>query len=388
MQNDSRLAAYRSLAAHPEIFDALRETAGDELHVQKVLRSRFPDDAVRLALSIVELQARAAKKFPQAASMWFDRERLEQATAWAVATHKALRFEGAVWDYCCGIGADAIALAAHCEVTAVDADPLACFLTEWNAAALGVADRVKVLQADVTQLTDRGGLLHIDPDRRAGASKRAVRVEDYVPDLDTLRRLTEEFRGGAIKLSPAANFGGKFDDVEIEIVSLHGEAKEARIWFGDLARPDLWRATLLPSAETIAGDPLSVEPVLSECREYLFDPDPAVVRAGLIDLLCAQTGLARLDAAEEYLTAGSPIETPFAVPFRVTAELPNNERAVRKYLREAHVGRLEIKARRIPIDVPRLHRTLPTDGSRPAVLFYARIAGKARVLVAERIERL
>ena len=46
---------------------------------------------------------------------------------------------------------------------------------------------------------------------------------DWLPGLDSLRRMTETFRGGAIKLGPASNFGGKFSDVEIELVSLDGD---------------------------------------------------------------------------------------------------------------------------------------------------------------------
>jgi hypothetical protein len=385
MSRTALLNTYRYLADHPEIFDALAAASGDEFQVQKALRSRFPPEAVRLALTVFELRVRAAKKFPEANRMWFDRERLEQATPWAVATHKAKRFAGRAWDYCCGLGADACALAGHARVTAVDSDPLACLFTEWNAAALGVADRIDVLCHDVRELSDRTGWLHIDPDRRAGASKRAVRVEDYLPDLDTLRQLLTEFTGGAIKVSPAANFGGKFDDVEIELISLHGEAKEATIWFGELAQPDLWRATVLPEGATLAGDPLSVEPRLGSLGGWLFDPDPAIVRAGLIDLLCAETGLRRLDEAEEYLTADEPVATPFATAFRVLAELPNNERLLRHQLRQLGTGRLEIKARRLPIDVARLHRTLPAEGDRPIVVIFARIAGKARALVAERL---
>lgn len=384
---DSQLATYRYLAEHPEIFDAVAELPADALRAQTSLRARFPEEVVRLALTVAELRVRGAKKFPQAARMWFDRERLEQATPWTVAVHKAERFIGHVWDYCCGIGADAVALAAGGGVTAADRDPVACLLTELNAAALGVSANVTVLCRDVEELTDREGLLHVDPDRRAGALRRAVRVEDYVPGLDTLRRLAAEFRGGAIKLSPAANFGGKFEDVEIELVSLHGEAKEATVWFGELGEPELWRATVLPEGATLAGDPLSAEPVLSPLGGYLFDPDPAVVRAGLIDLLCAEAGLARLDDAEEYLTAGSLIVTPFAMPFRVLAELPNNERAVKRYLREHGIGRLEIKARRLPVEVERLHRALRTEGERRGVVFFARVAGRARAVVAERIDR-
>lgn len=382
----ARLETYRYLAGHPEVFEAIAASSGDALKAQKELRGRFPDEAVRLALTVVELRKRAAKKFPQAQRMWFDRERLEQATPWAVAVHKAERFTGPVWDYCCGLGADTLALAGRGPVIAVDRDPVACLLTELNAEALGVGGNVSVLCRGVEELTDPTGLLHIDPDRRAGAAKRAVRVEDYVPDLDTLRRLMTEFRGGAVKVSPAANFGGKFDEVEIELVSLHGEAKEATIWFGESGQPDLWRATVQPQGATLAGDPLSAEPVIGPLGSYLFDPDPAVVRAGLIDLLCAETGLMRLDDAEEYLTADEPVATPFATPFRVLAELPNNERAVKKYLREQRIGRLEIKARRLPIDVARLHRSLAVEGDRPGVVIFARVGGKARTVIAERIE--
>jgi len=380
------VGTYRFLAEHPELFEAIGAEDRDEFRLQKVLRSRFPADAVRLALTVADLRRRAAKKFPLADRMWFDRDRLEQATPWTVAVHKAARFSSDVWDFCCGAGADAIAIASHgCHVRAVDIDPIACLLTELNAQALGVSDRVTVSQRPVEDVTDRNGLLHVDPDRRASASKRAVRVEDYVPSVETLRDYAKTFRGGMIKLSPAANFGGKFDDVEIELVSLAGEAKEATIWFGELAQPDLWRATVLPEGVSIAGDPLAAEPVIGPLGNFVFDPDPAVVRAGLIDLLCAEAGFARLDDAEEYLTADELLESSFVTPFRVLRDLANNERGIKKALRELGCGRLEIKARRLPIEVERLHRAMPTGGDRPLVLLFARVAGKARAIIAERV---
>ncbi len=153
--------------------------------------------------------------------MWFDRVGLEQSTSEAVARHKARRFRGSVWDYCCGIGGDSVMLAEHCEVTAVDRDPAACLYSEYNAEAYGVAGRVTPLCADVESLGERNGLLHIDPDRRPGVRsgdpgrgaarhKRTLRLEEGSPGLEFVSRLIDEFRGGAIKASPASNFGGKF----------------------------------------------------------------------------------------------------------------------------------------------------------------------------------
>ena len=382
----SALEIYQALAATPQIFEAIAEAQGlDPLRIQTRLREEFPSELVPLALTVAELRGKAASRhFPHADQMWFDRVRLEQATAWPVALHKAVRFQGLVHDLCCGLGADALALARRGPVVAVDSDPLACWFTQENATVHRVADQIRVERATAESYSDRTGLLHLDPDRRTGATGRAVRVEDYVPNLETMHRFMAEFPGGAIKLSPASNFGGKFDDVEVELISLAGECKEATIWFGSLRGPYPWRATALPSGETIAGDPLSAEPQLDALGEYLFDPDPALVRAGLVDLFCEQQKISRLDLAEEYLTSNALVESPFVRPFRVLQELPNNERDLRNALRDLDAGILEIKARRLPVPVERLQKRLPHGGSRPLVVFYCRIAGRSRIVIAER----
>ena len=382
----SVLETYQALAATPQIFDAIAEAQGlDPLRIQTRLREEFPSELVPLALTVTELRAKAASRhLPHADQMWFDRVRLEQATAWPVALHKAQRLQGLVQDLCCGLGADALALARRGPVVAVDSDPLACWFTQENAKVHGVADQIRVERATAESYSDRTGLLHLDPDRRTGATGRAVRVEDYVPNLETMHRFMAEFPGGAIKLSPASNFGGKFEDVEIDLISLAGECKEATIWFGSLRGHHPWRATALPSGETIAGDPLSAEPQLDALGEYLLDPDPALVRAGLVDLFCEQQKISRLDLAEEYLTNNVLVKSPFVRPFRVLQELPNNERDLRNALRDLDAGVLEIKARRLPVPVERLQKRLPHGGSRPLVVFYCRIAGRSRIVIAER----
>jgi hypothetical protein len=378
-------ALLRQLRETPRLFDLIAAAAEGELGLQERLRGEFPDDLVRAALTLADLRTKGLKKFARAESMWLDRRGLEQATPEAVARHKAQRFHGRVFDYCTGIGGDAIALAAKCEVVGCDVDPAACLRAKWNAAAYGVSAQLDMVCADVERLPACRGLLHVDPDRRRGrGGNRSLRVEDAVPGLEALRRLMDESAGGAIKLSPAANFAGKFQEVEIELVSLHGEAKEATIWFGELAEPGVWRATALPAGETLAGDPLSAMAEVTPAGRYVYDPDPGIVRAGLIDLLAEKLGLARLDAAEEYLTSQQLVGSPFVQPFEILAELPNNDRAIRRYFRDAGIGQLEIKCRHIPVAVEAVRRKLRLEGSAAAVLIFARLAGKARALICRR----
>lgn len=380
---DCRLLA--ELRATPALFEDIAQQVGSDLQVQQALRVKYSPELVRAALTLRDLRARAVSKFQRAEHLWFDPKGLEQATAEPVANYKAQRFSGAVADYCCGIGADAIALAKRgCEVTAVDIVPANCLRTLWNAEVYDVANRVAVVAADIATQTDRTGLLHIDPDRRPLAGKRVLRVEDCVPGLDTLRALAQQFAGGAIKLSPASNWGGKFDDVEIELISLHGECKEATIWFGDLRHQESYRATALPSGETLAADPLSVWTNVGEIGKYVFDPDPAIVRAGLIDVLAERLNLRRLDEAEEYLTGDDWVESPFVQTFEVIENLPNNDREIRAAFRRTMFGEVEIKCRHIRIDVEAVRRKLPLEGKGPATLIFTRQNGRSKAVLCAR----
>ena len=374
----------QELRQAPQILSQISAWTGAELGLQSRLRRQFSDDLVRAALSLHELRRKGQAKFSRAASMWFDRRGLEQSTSELVARHKAARFDDAVWDLCSGIGGDAIALAERCKVTAVDLSPAACLRTQWNAEAYDVAARIETRCEDVLKLGNLGGLVHIDPDRRAGSEGKASRIEDYVPSPAELLDMMSRCRGGAIKVGPATNFGGKFPDTEIELISLSGECKEATVWFGELAGTQPFRATALPSGETIAGHPLDAVASIVPLGRYVYDPDPAVVRAGLIDVVAQRLGLSRLDGAEEYLTAVNLVRSAFVHPFEVLAELPNNENDLRTWLRTSDFGQIEIKCRHIPVQAETLRRRLPLPGNQPGVVIIARIDGKSRTICARR----
>ena len=377
----------RALGESPELVEEVVSSTQSELTLQERLRDRYPKELVRAAFQLVELRDRARRKFQNADAMWFDRQGLEQSTAEAVAEHKAQRFaavSGSIADWCCGIGADAIAMARHCDVRAVDLSPAACLMTDWNAAACGCASRLETEVADVTSIETVPDYVHIDPDRRAGR-QRAIRLEDYAPSLEFLQDLRERCDGGAIKLSPASNFGGKFPGCEVELVSLDGECKEATVWFGALHSGAEWRATVLPAGESLTGDPWTAYAERSGLREYVYEPDPSVVRAGLVDVLAESTGLARLDDAEEYLTSSTHCRSPFVVGFEVVASCPNNDKQIRKMVRDAHLASIEIKCRHVPVKVEALRRKLPLAGEGSGVLIFARVTGRTRAVLARRI---
>ncbi len=373
------------LKATPELFHRLAENTGPELGLQKRLRAEYSPEVVRAAITQAELRVKAAGRFARAADMWFSTKGLEQATSEAVAAHKAKRFSGTVQDFCCGIGADSVALAMQgCNVSSVDLSPVCCLMTSWNVAAHGISDRVKPICSDIADVVSRDGLLHIDPDRRPVEWRRVRRIEDCQPGLPVLLELIDEFRGGAIKLSPASNFGGKFANCEVELISLDGECREATIWFGDLAGDAPSRATVLPSGETLSAEPLSAWTNVGELGAWIYDPDPAVVRSGLVDVLAERLGLRRIDDAEEYLTGDTLVNSPFVRPFEVLENLPNNDRDVRRAFGRHEFGQAEVKCRHVPIQAEAVRRKLPMKGQSVGTLIYTRQAGRTKVVVCRR----
>ena len=378
----------RRLKDCPEIFAAIAASTATELNSQRKLRETFDDDLVRAALSVHDARQRAADLLPHADQLWLTRVGLEQSTAWNVATHKAKRFSqsDSVSDLCCGVGVDAATIAEFAQVTAIDTAASMCLRAEWNAAVWNRSGNITTQCADVTDIDWSGKVVHVDPDRRSGRDRPTKRLELYQPSLEWMQKLTRTAAGGGIKISPASNFLQKFPGCEIELISLRGECREATVWFGSLAGEHTFRATALPTGESISADPLSAwTNVVPAAAEYIFDPDPAIVRSGLIDFMAETHSLQRLDAEEEYLTGAECVTSGFVTAFRIEAVLSGNLKDLKQHLRSDPSTHYEIKCRRIPTNADTVRRQLPTGTATPRVIFFARISGRATFVVTRRV---
>jgi hypothetical protein len=386
-QADDETELLLRLRATPEIFELIRQSTSAELTSQRQLRERFDHELVRAALSVHEARTRAAMLLPKAEELWLTRVGLEQSTAWDVAIHKAQRYRGVsrVFDLCSGIGVDASRIAALADVTAVDCALSMCVRTAWNAEVWGTSSRLQTQCLDVRGSNWAGQIVHVDPDRRTVSDRPTKRLEQYQPDLNWMQQLTRTASGGGIKIGPASNFLQKFPGCEIELISLHGECREATVWFGSLAGESSFRATTLPAGETITADPLSAwtntTPLVGA---FLLDPDPAIVRSGLLDVLAEQHQLLRLDSEEEYLTCERSPETAFVSTFQVEAVLPNSLKELKRYLRPHPSTHYEIKCRRISTEADVVRRQLPRGDETPRVIIFAKVAGHCAIVIAHR----
>lgn len=345
------------------------------------LRREHAPDIASAALEQARLRLKAAEKFgADAARMFFTRAALEQASDPLARRYRAQAAAGLdVVDAGCGLGADALALArAGARVLGLDIDPLRVLLAQHNAAALGVDARFAV--ADVRAGLPPAELAFFDPARRDAGGNRIHDVERYDPPLATVRGW--QAPRTVVKLSPGvdraqlAAYGG-----QVEFISVAGALKEAALWLGfDERRPAAallvgeaahrWYAPAQPAATR-----------LSEPRGWLLEPDPALLRAGLVAEAAAAWDAWQLDAEIAYLTADAPPDTPWLRAWRVLDWLPFNLKRLRAYLRERDVGTVTVKKRGAALAPEELIARLRLAGAESRTLALTRCAGRQVVLV-------
>jgi len=114
---------------------------------------------------------------------------------------------------------------------------------------------------------------------------------------------------------------------------------------------------------------------------FLYEPDGAVIRAGLVTAVAAGVHGALLDERIAYVTSPSAFSTPFARSYEVLESLPYREKALRAALRERNIGRLTIKKRGVNVVPDELRKRLGLRGDHEATVVLTRVAGRGAALL-------
>jgi SAM-dependent methyltransferase len=371
---------------------AATTTEGTPLQVQRQLRGAVSSGStdgeagnrVAAALGQVDLRRHAAAKLgDDAARMYFTREGLEQATRAAVGAHRAARVALAgpsVIDLTCGIGGDLIAFARAGLTTAgIDLDPLRVEMARANLAALDLGGAIGVGDATTLDVSPFA-TAYADPARR-GARGRSFNAADWTPPWSYVRSL---LTGRAcVKVAPGIPHTLVPPGVEAEWVSDQGEVKEAVLWSPALASADR-RATVIGrgglATLTEEDDPGAD---VGTVAAFLYEPDGAVIRAGLVTAVAAGVQGHLLDRRIAYVASEAAYRSPFARGYRVVEELPYREKQLRAALRERHVGTLTIKKRGVDVAPEQLRKRLGLEGDVAATIVLTRVAGEGTALLVE-----
>lgn len=393
-----------------------------------------PAGTVAAALTQSRLRREARRKFGDfAARMLFTEDGLQQSTRLPVAARHAQRFRAAgvthVADLGSGLGGDAMAMASlGLKVVAVEADEVTAAAATMNLLPFPEAD---VLHADAEDFMraqaplPAGWGLWLDPARRdpgaartaQGSARRLWDPEAFSPPLSFVTELADAGLPLGVKLGPGIPHELIPAGCEAEWVSIDDEVVEVVLWFNGAARPGVRRAaSVLRSPGSDGAAPRAAEltspadfdttdsgagasetgasetggagaGVRVRGREgltgILWEPDGAVIRAGLVADLAAELGGHLLDEHIAYFcseddsssaqpgttktgtvntgTAQAGSEGPgsaLARGYRILEVLDFNVKRLRRWAQAEGVAALEIKKRGVDVAPEALRKQL------------------------------
>jgi hypothetical protein len=359
--------------AQATLADLAAQPINEHNHLQlaESLRRRFTLEQASALLETARLRQKAAARFGTAAQrMFFTADALEQASHPLIVRYGRPVHSAEVWDLCCGIGTDSIGFAAQGKrVCGVDIDPVRVAMAQLNAEALGV--QVSFHVGDAADVRAVEGTIFFDPARRRDG-RRLTHVEAYEPPLSTMTRW--QAAEILVKLSPGVDlseieqYGGRVD-----FISVDGELKEALL-HPDPAQLQRREAVLVTAAGAVrfAPWPRLPEREVRPPQRFLIEPDPAIIRAGLVRDIAQEVDAYQMDEQIAYLTSDHLVDHPGLRSWRIQAWMPFHLKRLRAYLRAHHIGQVTVKKRAAPITPEALIAQLKPRGSEACVIVLTR----------------
>jgi hypothetical protein len=354
-------------------------------------------ELVSAVLTQSRLRTKAGAKFGEfARQMLFTQAGLEQATRLNVAARHAQRFAAAgishVADLGCGLAADSMALASmDINVTAVEMDETTAACATVNLIPFPNAS---VVHADATSVAlDGVDGVWLDPARRVTSTSGTKRIWDpeaFSPPLSFAESLAASGKAVGVKMGPGMPHDAVPADCEAQWVSVAGDVTEVALWFNAVRRPGIRRAALVlgaaGAAELTSGEDFGSGPAapVGPAEGYLYEPDGAVIRAGLVADVALQLGGHLVDEHIAYICAPELVDTPFARAYRILEVMPYNVKALKAWVKDGGIGVLDIKKRGTSVTPEELRKQLlpgKHKGKKTATLVLTRI-GEDRVAIS------
>ena len=374
-----------------DILSFIESLSKEPLETGKILRNRYPSVKPSHLSAAVELSVARKKgitKFSRAGEMFFTRETLEQSTGEGIASHCAERFSGIdrTLDACCGIGGDSIALGKVVNsLTCMDISPVHLAFCKENLRIRGI--EAEMVEADITEMKDSlSGYIAVfmDPSRRID-SKRSFDPSKMSPPLSEVIDILGKVPCGAAKLPTSINSYDISIPHELEWISNADGLKEAVMWTGGFARCRT-SVTLLHENVSLNDIMLSGgEPEINKAGGYLYEPDPALIRSGLLGRKAVSAGLWLINDKIAYMSSDKYVQDPFFTAYRILKCLDFNLKVIERELRDMDAGILTVKKRGFPMLPEEIAGKIKLDGKKAVTIVATKELGKSKVFIVERL---
>ena len=349
----------------------------DPLKLSEKLSRKFNSLERHTLIHYLEILPRIREKFclPEP-DLICDKLAYEQATARDISEYKAKLWQSGakIADLCCGMGGDSFWLPAGIVANGVDIAPERVLMFNENMERLGLPHRA-VLQNALE--VEGGDFFCIDPARRDGLN----------PDFESIIKLSEKFCGGMIKLPPAFPEDEIPRESDVLYLGNATDCRECLMMSGVFGKGRIRAAAICKDGtfewlcEKNELQNISLE--VKNLGAFILEPNPVLVRSHLFLSEAKKLGLWQIDSTLAYMSCENlPPEHKGFAAYKVIEQSSLSTNDVKAMLKKHDAGRITIKKRGVEV-VPEMEiRRLAPKGEKEYILFYTRISGKKRAILA------
>ena len=317
---------------------------------------------------------------------------LEQCSSELTAARKAtimrLTDKNRCIDLTGGFGIDTFAFAPLCASTVyVENNEELADIVKHNANMTNCNIEVHSKSAEAfidSFLFATNDVVFIDPARRHDSKGKVHQLEDCTPNvLSIIPSIIKKVDSIWIKLSPMLDIGiieKQLSDClqSVHVLSVNNECKELFIQLTTKVNTD----EMNYSAHVFQNDIWSVFSSntmhnfipISEVQSYLYEPDVALLKAGIHDEYCANIGLTKLHRLSNLYTSEEPIEGFLGRTLKIQIVFPASQKKLP--LKAASIAR-----RNFPVTPEELRKKLKLKESKEDFLYATTLEGEQRVLI-------
>ena len=352
---------------------------------------------VSLALRQIAARQILQKKVPQ----WAENEDLlfpvhlsiEQCSSETAARYKAGLLKGQTFaDLTGGLGVDSYYISQHFQdADYVEQQAELCDLARHNFAILNADIKVwKETAEEYLNHCEVKDCIFIDPARRDEHGRKTVSIADCTPDVAALQEaLLQKAEKVLVKLSPMLDISKALEELrhikEVHVVAVANECKELDF---------VLERDYQKEPQFVCVNLLTDQPELHFTQEeerhcpirladgvlkYLYEPNPAVMKAGCFKLLSERFDVSKLHKNSNLYTSEHLISDFPGRIFEVEGWAPYNKKVRQSLLSD--VDKASVAVRNFPLSVAELRKTLKVNDGDAVYLFATTLKGEEKVII-------
>ena len=352
---------------------------------------------VSLALRQIAARQLLQKKVPQ----WANNEDLlfpahlsiEQCSSEASAQYKAGLLQGQTFaDLTGGLGIDSYFISQHFQqADYVERQAELCDLARHNFEVLKADIKVwNETAEDYLKHCEPKDCIFIDPARRDEHGRKTVSIADCTPDVAALQDvLLQKAERVMVKLSPMLDTSKALEELrhvkEVHVVAVASECKELdvvleRNYQGEEQFICVNLMTNQPNlCFTQEEERNCPSQIADDVLNYLYEPNPAVMKAGCFKLLTNRFHVFKLHKNSNLYTSERLVPDFPGRIFEVEGSAPYNKKVEQALLSD--VEKASIAVRNFPRSVAELRKALKISDGDETYLFATTLKGEEKVII-------